>query len=85
MYFVVVVLLFYEFLVDCIVGGYYIFKGIMLFVNVWVMQNDFKVWDELRVFKFERFEGIKDEYKFGYKYIFFGFGRRVCFGENFVL
>lgn len=61
---------------DLIIGGYYVFKGIMLLVNVWVIYRDFDLWEDLIKFELERFEKEKD----GFKYMFFGLGRRVCLG-----
>ncbi|MCL7043037.1 hypothetical protein MKW94_016422 [Papaver nudicaule] len=65
---------------DCIVGGYNIARGTMLFVNVWAIQNDPKTWDEPNRFKPERFlftEGVRE----GYKLMPFGAGRRACPGD----
>lgn len=41
---------------DCIVGGYRVPHGTMLFVNVWAIQNNPKIWDTPDIFRPERFE-----------------------------
>ncbi|MCL7036877.1 hypothetical protein MKW94_025422 [Papaver nudicaule] len=69
---------------DCVVGGYDIPRGTMLFVNIWVIQNDPESWDEPHEFRPERFintEGVRE----GFKLMPFGSGRRVCPGDGLAM
>lgn len=69
---------------DCVVGGFHIPRGTMLLVNMWVIQNDPKIWDDATKFKPERFggfEGVRD----GFKLLPFGSGRRSCPGEGLAM
>ena len=69
---------------DCVVGGFQIPRGTMLLVNMWVIQNDPKIWDDATKFKPERFggfEGVRD----GFKLLPFGSGRRSCPGEGLAM
>ena len=43
---------------DSIVEGYHVPHGTILFVNLWAIQNDPKVWDEPRQFRPERFDAV---------------------------
>ncbi|KAK9080240.1 hypothetical protein SSX86_001916 [Deinandra increscens subsp. villosa] len=72
---------------DCVVGGYHIPKGTMLFVNVWAIQNDPNIWDSPDIFTPERFEGKESISKVenGLIMMPFGSGRRRCPGENLAL
>lgn len=69
---------------ECRVGGYRIPSGTMLFVNLWGIQNDPKVWEDPGKFKPERFEGIEGT-RDGFKLMPFGSGRRGCPGESLAM
>ncbi|XP_057516944.1 cytochrome P450 81Q32-like [Amaranthus tricolor] len=69
---------------DCVVGGYHIPKGTMLFINLWAIQNDPKVWDDPTQFKPERFENVEGD-RVGFMFMPFGAGRRACPGENLAM
>lgn len=83
MFFIGLLGLFYELRDDCQVVGYYVFRGTMLIYNIWVIYNDLKVWVEFRKFKSERFVGLSDK-ELGYEFMFFGVGKRICFGKYLV-
>ncbi|KAI3941062.1 hypothetical protein MKW92_045338 [Papaver armeniacum] len=74
---------------DCVVGGYHVPAGTRLWVNVWKMQRDPKVWDDPLVFRPERF--LSDDKKTvdvrgqNYELLPFGAGRRICPGISFSL
>ncbi|KAI7745377.1 hypothetical protein M8C21_007505 [Ambrosia artemisiifolia] len=72
---------------DCMVGGYRIPQGTMLFVNVWAIQNDPNIWESPDMFMPERFEGKESSIKEkdGLTMMPFGSGRRRCPGENLAL
>ncbi|KAM1034494.1 hypothetical protein EV2_038998 [Malus domestica] len=65
----------------CIVGGYTIPKGSMIFINVWTTHIDPSIWENPLEFDPERFLDIKWDYngkdlnKFP-----FGSGTRICVG-----
>ncbi|KAA3488763.1 isoflavone 2'-hydroxylase-like [Gossypium australe] len=65
---------------DCVVCGYSVPQGTMLFVNAWTIQRDPKLWEEATRFMPERFEG--GEEGGGCKLLPFGVGRRACPGAN---
>ncbi|GJT26946.1 probable (S)-N-methylcoclaurine 3'-hydroxylase isozyme 2 [Tanacetum coccineum] len=66
----------------CEIMGYTIPEGSKIFVNVWAINRDPKIWDDPLSFKPERFIETNLSYKgndFGY--LPFGSGRRMCIGE----
>ncbi|XP_024027369.1 cytochrome P450 81E8 [Morus notabilis] len=67
---------------ECKVSGFNIPRGTMLFVNLWAMQRDPKLWDDPTTFKPERFKDMEEGMRDGYKLMPFGSGRRGCPGEN---
>ena len=66
---------------DSQVGDYHIPKGSMLIYNIWAIQNDPEIWDEPRIFRPERFDGVEGT-RLGCKYMPFGTGKRICPGEH---
>ncbi|WMV27369.1 hypothetical protein MTR67_020754 [Solanum verrucosum] len=66
---------------DCTIEGYHIPKGTILFVNIWEIQRDSKIWEEANEFKPERFVGGIE----GCKFIPFGMGRRACPGSGLAM
>ncbi|KAI4316655.1 hypothetical protein L6164_024613 [Bauhinia variegata] len=64
---------------DCRVCGFNVPGGTMLFVNLWAMHRDAKVWLDPTRFMPKRYEGIEAQ---GYKMISFGAGRRACLGAG---
>lgn len=73
---------------DCNVGGYHIPKGTWLFVNLWKLHRDPRVWPNPSEFRPERFltEDKKVDVKGqNFELIPFGAGRRICPGTNFGL
>ncbi|OWM62768.1 xanthotoxin 5-hydroxylase CYP82C4-like [Punica granatum] len=75
---------------DCTVNGYQIPKGTRIFVNVWKLHRDPRVWSHPQTFLPERFlsaghaKGI-DASGQHFEFIPFGSGRRVCPGAAFAL
>nr|XP_043608808.1 cytochrome P450 76C1-like [Erigeron canadensis] len=70
---------------DCIVGGFKVPKGSVIFLNVWSVQRDPRYWDNPLDFYPERFLSDTKVDKFDYnghntKFMPFGSGRRVCAG-----
>ncbi|XP_031101800.1 cytochrome P450 82G1-like [Ipomoea triloba] len=68
---------------DCIVDGYHIPKGTQLYVNVWRLHRDPKIWTDPEKFLPERFmtnlEGETAQNR-QYQFVPFGLGRRSCPG-----
>ncbi|KAK6938615.1 Cytochrome P450 [Dillenia turbinata] len=69
---------------DCIVGGYRIPRGTMLFVNIWAIHHDPNIWAEPNRFMPERFEGLGGT-RDGFKFMPFGSGRRGCPGGSLAM
>ncbi|KAI3688918.1 hypothetical protein L2E82_46852 [Cichorium intybus] len=73
---------------DCIVGGCTIPKGTRLFVNIWKIQHDPKIWEDPFEFIPERFLTSKKDIDVKgqhFELIPFGSGRRICLGISFAL
>ncbi|XP_030948780.1 flavonoid 3'-monooxygenase-like [Quercus lobata] len=65
------------------VGGYYIPKGCMVWLNVWAIHRDPKIWENPLEFQPERFlneSSNLDYFGNSFNYIPFGSGRRICAG-----
>nr|WMZ41168.1 cytochrome P450 family 82 subfamily G polypeptide 5 [Ipomoea batatas] len=73
---------------ECIVGGYTISKGTILFANAWKIQRDPQVWPEPEKFLPERFlvgQAEMDTPSRHFGFIPFGIGRRSCPGISYSL
>ncbi|GKV27761.1 hypothetical protein SLEP1_g36897 [Rubroshorea leprosula] len=78
----------HESMEDCTVSGYHIPAGTRLFVNIYKIHRDPKVWSDPYEFRPERFlTGHKDVDFRGqdFELIPFGSGRRMCPGVTFAL
>ncbi|KAG5244931.1 flavonoid 3'-monooxygenase [Salix suchowensis] len=67
----------------CTVGGYTIPKGVRVFVNVWAIHRDPKVWENPLEFNPERFLNSCSKWDYAgsdLSYFPFGSGRRSCAG-----
>nr|QNS29957.1 cytochrome P450 [Nothapodytes nimmoniana] len=76
----------HEAMEDCRVGGFHIPKGTRLFVNVWKLHRDPRVWTDPEEFRPERFLSDHADVDVSgqhYEFIPFGSGRRSCPGIQF--
>ncbi|XP_071722853.1 cytochrome P450 81E8-like [Rutidosis leptorrhynchoides] len=64
---------------DCIIGGYDVPSQTIVFINIWSIHRDPKLWDDPKSFRPERFE---NEDNGQCKLWSFGLGRRACPGGN---
>ncbi|XP_054165697.1 cytochrome P450 2J6-like [Oppia nitens] len=67
---------------DTVICGHQIAKGTQIFINLWAIDNDPKLWDNPQVFRPERF--LKDNETVFFKpehFIPFSYGKRSCPGE----
>ncbi|KAI7754688.1 hypothetical protein M8C21_005307, partial [Ambrosia artemisiifolia] len=69
---------------DCVVGGYHIPCGTILLINQWGIQHDRKLWGDPERFYRERFEGFEGTSE-KFKFMPFGFGRRICSGDGLAM
>ncbi|KAI7742161.1 hypothetical protein M8C21_001620, partial [Ambrosia artemisiifolia] len=66
---------------SCMVGGYTIPKGSIVYINVWAIHHDPKNWTNPLEFQPKRFLNGKWDYKGNNtKFLPFGSGRRICPG-----
>ncbi|CAA7027208.1 unnamed protein product [Microthlaspi erraticum] len=63
-------------------GNYEIPENTMLLVNAWAVHRDGELWEDVDVFKPERFEGFVSD-RDGFRFLPFGVGRRACPGAGF--
>ncbi|TYJ14761.1 hypothetical protein E1A91_A10G138900v1 [Gossypium mustelinum] len=65
-------------------GDYHIPPKTTVFVNVWAIQRDPRLWEMPDVFYPERFENVEFDYKNpkSFQFIPFGIGRRTCPGVS---
>ncbi|XP_047944944.1 premnaspirodiene oxygenase-like [Salvia hispanica] len=69
-----------------LINGYTIPAGSMVMVNIWAMHRDPRYWKDPERFNPERFESGNLNFIGGdFKYLPFGFGRRMCPGLAFGL
>ncbi|KAL8238775.1 hypothetical protein R6Q59_015342 [Mikania micrantha] len=66
---------------SCIVGGYTVPKGSIVYINIWAIQHDPKNWPDPMEFRPDRFLNYKWDYNGNnFKFLPFGAGRRMCPG-----
>ncbi|XP_047326752.1 flavonoid 3'-monooxygenase-like [Impatiens glandulifera] len=66
---------------SCTIGGYTIFKGTRVFINVWAIHRDASFWENPLKFDPQRFMNSKYDYSGNeFNYLPFGSGRRICVG-----
>ncbi|CAI9107378.1 OLC1v1006716C1 [Oldenlandia corymbosa var. corymbosa] len=74
---------------DTEVSGYHVPKGTRLFVNLWKLHRDPRIWSDPDTFLPERFMGSHAEVDFSgqnhFEFIPFGSGRRACPGLTFAM
>ncbi|XP_022769909.1 cytochrome P450 CYP82D47-like [Durio zibethinus] len=78
----------HEAMEDCCVGGYHIPKGTLLFVNLWKLHRDPRIWSNPEEFLPERFLSSHvnvDVFGKHFEYIPFGSGRRSCPGISMAM
>lgn len=76
----------HESLAECTVGGYHIPAGTRLFVNLWKVHHDPRIWPDPDKFKPERFLTTHKDFDIkggNFEYIPFSSGRRMCPGFLF--
>ncbi|KAL1555523.1 premnaspirodiene oxygenase-like [Salvia divinorum] len=66
-----------------VINGCIIPSGAMVLVNIWAMQRDPRYWKDPEKFEPERFEDQAVD--FGFEYLPFGTGKRMCPGMTFGL
>ena len=77
-----------EAIADCTVSGYHIPAGTELFVNLYKIHRDPKVWQDPSDFRPERFLTTNKDYdvrRQNYEFLTFGSGRRICPGISYAL
>ena len=71
---------------NCRIMGYDIPKGSPVFINTFAVARDPKYWDKADEFRPERFEeGVSKASKDAPAFFPFGWGPRICVGQNFAL
>ena len=78
----------HEAMEDCHVCGYYVPKGTRVFVNVWKLHRDPRIWDDPNKFFPERFltkHANMDASGQHFEFVSFGSGRQSCPGYTFGL
>lgn len=65
--------------------GYHLPKGTRLFINLWAMGRDPKVWEDPLTFTPERFLNKNLDPEYGGQNFAFGAGRRSCIATSFAL